>query len=98
MVRLLDRTSPVSDVHHTTDQELADTLAQDSAEVKSNAEDSDTAGETPLNPTPPRTRRGSWIFKKSRERHSKSKGGASATPKQRARSNSVPAVMDLTHL
>ena len=46
----------------------------------------------PMNPTPPRTRRGSWIFKKSREqRHPGIKH-------HRARSNSVPTVMDLTQL
>ena len=35
-------------------------------------------------------RRGSWTFNKSRDRHKK------ATPKQRARSNSVPAVLDIS--
>ena len=45
-------------------------------------------------------RRGSWTFNKSRERHRKSltTSMTSSMPKQRARSNSVPAVLSLTQL
>ena len=53
---------------------------------------------TPQNPTPPRMRRGSWTFNKSRERNKKSLTATSSTPRQRARSNSVPAVLSLTQL
>lgn len=56
-------------------------------------EDSESQTPTPMNPTPPRTRRGSWFFKKSREqRHHPS------IKHQRARSNSVPTVMELSQL
>ena len=55
---------------------------------------------TPQNPTPPRMRRGSWTFNKSRDRHKKSVTSpmTSSIPKQRARSNSVPAVLSLAQL
>ena len=89
-VRLLDRMSPTNDLTQTAD--LASTTRSQQSSCA--GEDSDTQASTftptptPMNPTPPRTRRGSWIFKKSREqRHP-----------QRARSNSVPTVMDLTQL
>jgi hypothetical protein len=57
-------------------------------------EDSESQTPTPMNPTPPRTRRGSWFFKKSREQRHQNP----SIKHQRARSNSVPTVMELSQL
>ena len=100
-VVLLDRMSPVE-----SDGDAAEVLRADGQLVgrcceaisesnrSSNAgEDSESQTPTPMNPTPPRTRRGSWFFKKSREqRHHPN------IKHQRARSNSVPTVMELSQL
>ena len=96
-VRLLDRMSPVHDDAFTP-QPLA-TCNESSTRGSSQAGDADSDYQqlppAPMNPTPPRTRRGSWIFKKSREQRHLNPGGIKH---QRARSNSVPTVMDLTQL
>ena len=98
-VVLLDRMAPdVVVAARKVDQRVREVANEDAECRESNESDEGAAPPAaPLNPTPPRTRRGSWIFKKSRERN---KGGKSAKdlPKQRARSNSVPAVMELTQL
>lgn len=59
--------------------------------LSSNADDSQEIIEKPMNPTPPRTRRGSSILNKSRQQRKKKSG---TVPKQRARSNSVPTVSE----
>lgn len=100
---LLDRMSPVESEggselleFHRQDGQLVARCCEAISESNrsSNAgEDSESQTPTPMNPTPPRTRRGSWFFKKSREqRHHPS------IKHQRARSNSVPTVMELSQL
>ena len=96
IVRLLDRMSPEDDEDNCPVTQL-DVITSQTPSCAGDA-DSDTQGTsitpaaTPMNPTPPRTRRGSWIFKKSREqRHHHNHP-------QRARSNSVPTVMDMSQL
>lgn len=98
-VVLLDRMSPIESVDLLENHRDADNEKSEDDKTTENCdrsgEDSDSrAGTvTPMNPTPPRTRRGSWFFKKSREqRHHPS------VKHQRARSNSVPTVMELGQL
>ena len=95
-VVLLDRMSPIESVDLLENhRETGNASEDEKTACDKSGEDSDSrAGTvTPMNPTPPRTRRGSWFFKKSREqRHHPS------IKHQRARSNSVPTVMELAQL
>ncbi|KZS02922.1 Uncharacterized protein APZ42_034343 [Daphnia magna] len=99
-VVLLDRMSPVESEVGT---ELllhgvgrcCEAISESQSNRSSNAgEDSESQTPTPMNPTPPRTRRGSWFFKKSREQRHQNP----SIKHQRARSNSVPTVMELSQL
>ena len=96
---LLDRMSPVENDSsaevHGDGQLIArccEAIIESNRSSKAD-EDSESQTPTPMNPTPPRTRRGSWFFKKSREqRHHP------GVKHQRARSNSVPLVMEMSQL
>jgi hypothetical protein len=102
---LLDRMSPVESEEGVSNTELllqgvvgrcCEAISESQSNRSSKAdEDSESQTPTPMNPTPPRTRRGSWFFKKSREQRHQNPGGIKH---QRARSNSVPTVMELSQL
>lgn len=103
---MLDRMSPVESeegASNTTELLLhgvvgrcCEAISESQSNRSSKAdEDSESQTPTPMNPTPPRTRRGSWFFKKSREQRHQNPGGIKH---QRARSNSVPTVMELSQL
>ncbi|XP_046461885.1 uncharacterized protein LOC124208188 isoform X2 [Daphnia pulex] len=104
-VVLLDRMSPVESEEGASNTELllqgvvgrcCEAISESQSNRSSKAdEDSESQTPTPMNPTPPRTRRGSWFFKKSREQRHQNPGGIKH---QRARSNSVPTVMELSQL
>ncbi|XP_046652893.1 uncharacterized protein LOC124343574 isoform X2 [Daphnia pulicaria] len=103
-VVLLDRMSPVEREGASNTELLlqgvvgrcCEAISESQSNRSSKAdEDSESQTPTPMNPTPPRTRRGSWFFKKSREQRHQNPGGIKH---QRARSNSVPTVMELSQL